>query len=104
MSSSAAASSEAIWRTNAELSPVAGNAKGKALSSMAMTMRLRRRNRGNITVHGFRGLAGGLLLLCFGGFAGNAIVTRLLAAWPFFLTRRLLSGASCKARLRSRAA
>jgi hypothetical protein len=29
------------------------------------------------------GLAGGLLLLGFGGFAGNAIVTRLLAAWPF---------------------
>jgi hypothetical protein len=28
------------------------------------------------------GLAGGLLLLCFGAFAGNAIVTRLLAAWP----------------------
>jgi hypothetical protein len=29
------------------------------------------------------GLAGGLLLLCLGGYAGNAILTRLLAAWPF---------------------
>lgn len=32
----------------------AGNAKGKPLSSMAMTMQLRRMNRGEITVHGFR--------------------------------------------------
>ena len=32
----------------------AGNAKGKPLSSMAMTMQLRRMNRGDITVHGFR--------------------------------------------------
>ena len=31
-----------------------GTAKGKPLSSMAMTMQLRRMNRGNITVHGFR--------------------------------------------------
>lgn len=31
-----------------------GNAKGKPLSSMAMTMQLRRMKRGNITVHGFR--------------------------------------------------
>ncbi|HYN00304.1 MAG TPA: site-specific integrase, partial [Aestuariivirgaceae bacterium] len=32
----------------------AGNAKGKPLSSMAMTMQLRRMKRGDITVHGFR--------------------------------------------------
>ena len=31
-----------------------GNAKGKPLSSMAMTMQLRRMKRGDITVHGFR--------------------------------------------------
>lgn len=31
-----------------------GNAKGKPLSSMAMTMQLRRMDRGDITVHGFR--------------------------------------------------
>jgi integrase len=31
-----------------------GNAKGKPLSGMAMTMQLRRMNRGDITVHGFR--------------------------------------------------
>ncbi|MEI6536789.1 MAG: hypothetical protein WCN98_15690, partial [Verrucomicrobiaceae bacterium] len=31
-----------------------GNAKGKPLSSMAMAMQLRRMNRGDITVHGFR--------------------------------------------------
>lgn len=31
-----------------------GNARGKPLSSMAMTMQLRRMNRGDITVHGFR--------------------------------------------------
>ena len=31
-----------------------GNAKGKPLSAMAMTMQLRRMDRGDITVHGFR--------------------------------------------------
>jgi integrase len=31
-----------------------GNARGKSLSAMAMTMQLRRMNRGDITVHGFR--------------------------------------------------
>ena len=31
-----------------------GNTKGKPLSGMAMTMQLRRMDRGNITVHGFR--------------------------------------------------
>ncbi len=31
-----------------------GNARGKPLSAMAMTMQLRRMNRGDITVHGFR--------------------------------------------------
>ena len=31
-----------------------GNARGKPLSSMAMTMQLRRMKRGDITVHGFR--------------------------------------------------
>ena len=31
-----------------------GNSRGKPLSSMAMAMQLRRMNRGDITVHGFR--------------------------------------------------
>ena len=31
-----------------------GHGKGKPLSGMAMTMQLRRMNRGDITVHGFR--------------------------------------------------
>jgi hypothetical protein len=46
-----------------------------------LSMALRMIQRDGLFVAG--GLAGGLLLLCFGGFAGNAIVTRLLAAWPF---------------------